>query len=66
MVRENFKLHYYRGYDESAGQDIVKLFDIESDREEMTDLARTKPGTAAELLNELKTNLAEADKPFAA
>jgi len=65
LVRDNFKLHYYRGYDETAGEDIVKLFDIQSDWEEMTDLSRTKPGTASELLNELKTRLAEADKPFA-
>jgi choline-sulfatase len=64
MVRDNFKLHYYRGYEETAVEDIVKLFDLKSDPEEMDDLARTKSGTASELLNELKASLAEADKPF--
>jgi len=65
LVRENYKLHYYYGYEGTSGEDIVKLFDIQSDPEEMTDLARTKSGTASDLLNEIKTGLAEADKPFA-
>ena len=65
LVRENYKLHYYFGYDETSGEDFVKLFDIQSDPEELFDIASSKPDTSSELLNELKTKLAEADKPFA-
>ena len=64
LVRENYKLHYYFGYDENNREDIVKLFDIESDPEELTDLAQTKKGTVDELLDEVKTKLAEANKPY--
>lgn len=65
LVRENYKLHYYSDYKETSGEAIVKLFDIQSDPEELTDLALTKKGIANELLDELKTALAEADRPFA-
>lgn len=64
FVRENYKLHYYFGYNENNGEDIVKLFDIQSDPEEMSDLAKTKKATADELLAEVKTRLAEADEPY--
>lgn len=64
LVRENYKLHYYFGYDENNREDIVKLFDIQSDPEELNDLAQSKKGIADELLAEVKTRLAEADEPY--
>ena len=64
LLRENYKLHYYFGYEETSGEEIVKLFDVESDPEEMTDLAQTKKGTTDELLDELRTKLAEVNEPY--
>lgn len=64
LVRENYKLHYYFGYDKNNREDIVKLFDIQSDPEELTDLVQTKKGITDELLNEVKTKLAEVNKPY--
>lgn len=64
LVREKYKLHYYFGYDENNREDIVKLFDIQSDPEELTDLAQTKKGIADELLDELKTELTEVNEPY--
>lgn len=64
LARENYKLHYYFGYDEVSGEEIVKLFDIQSDPEELTDLAQSKKGIADELLDELKTKLAEVNQPY--
>ncbi len=64
LVRENYKLHYYFGYDENNREDIVRLFDIESDPEELTDLSQTKKGTADELLNEVKMNLTEVNERY--
>ncbi len=64
LVRENYKLHYYFGYPEAPDGELVKLFDIKADPEEMTDLYSTKPGVASELLQDLKSKLAEVNKPY--
>ena len=64
LVRDDFKLHYYFGYPQTPGGGLVKLYDIKSDPEEMTDLATLKRETAAELLNELKTKLKQVDEPY--
>jgi choline-sulfatase len=63
-IKENYKLHYYFGYDKLQGVEMVKLFDVKSDPEEMTDLSKSKKSTADELLNQLKTKLAEVNKPY--
>ena len=64
QVRENYKLHYYFGYDQTPGDGVVRLFDVKSDPEEMNDLAAVKRETAAEMLNELKIKLKEVDEPY--
>ena len=64
LVREDYKLHYYFGYPEAPEGGIVKLFNIKSDPEELTDLYASKKGTALELLDELKSSIAKADKPY--
>jgi arylsulfatase A-like enzyme len=63
-VRENYKLHYYFGYPEVPADGLIRLFDIQSDPEEMIDLAQSKPETASELLNELKTKLKQVNEPY--
>jgi len=64
LVRENYKLHYYFGYSQLPEGELVKLFDIEADPEEMVDLYASKKETAAELLNELKAKLKEVNEPY--
>lgn len=64
QVMENYKLHYYFGFSKLPGGELVKLFDVRSDPEEMTDLALSKRTTADELLNTLKVKLSEVDKPY--
>ena len=64
LVKENYKLHYYFGYPEVSADGLVRLFDIESDPEELVDLSSSKKGVLSELLNELKTKLTEVDKPY--
>ena len=64
QVRADYKLHYYYGYEKTPGDGVVRLFDIKADPEEMNDLANVKPETVAEMLNELKTKLKEADAPY--
>ena len=64
LVRENYKLHYYFGYDETPGDGLVKLYDIAADPDEMVDLAASRRSTADELLQSLKADLAEKNKPY--
>jgi arylsulfatase A-like enzyme len=64
FVKGIYKLHYYFGYPELNGEDLVKLYDIESDPEELENLAASQNVLAEEMLLELKTKLAEADKPY--
>lgn len=65
VVKGGYKLHYYRGYtDLNLPDEIIRLFDIESDPEELVDLAGTHREIASELLSELKRKLDEANKPY--
>jgi arylsulfatase A-like enzyme len=64
LVRGRYKLHYYYGYGERGIQDFVRLYDIEADPEEMTDLSNADKVVTAELLNELKSKLKEVNKPY--
>jgi arylsulfatase A-like enzyme len=64
LVREDYKLHYYFGYPEAPDGEIMKLFNIKADPEELEDLFGSKRGIALELLDELKRVLAEVDKPY--
>ena len=65
LVKENYKLHYYFGYPEVPAEGVARLFDIQADPEEMTDLYPSKKGTADELFHELKAKLKEVDEPYA-
>jgi hypothetical protein len=64
LVKGRYKLLYYFGYVERGIDELVKLYDIEADPEELDDLYPSQKDTADELLNELKTKLAEVNKPY--
>lgn len=64
LVKGDYKLHYYFGYPETPNGGRVELYDVKSDPEELVDLYPSRKGIASELLNELKSTLAEADKPY--
>ena len=64
LVRENYKLHYYFGFPEVPAEGVVRLFDIQADPEEMTDLYASKRATADELFDELRTKLKQVDEPY--
>jgi arylsulfatase A-like enzyme len=64
LVKDRYKLHYYYGYPELRNGRLVKLFDIESDPEELVDLSKTKRSLMRELLNELKRKLKEVNEPY--
>ena len=64
IVRQQYKLLYYYGYQERGIKDFIRLYNIQKDPEELTDLSRKEKTVAQELLNELKTKLAEVNKPY--
>jgi arylsulfatase A-like enzyme len=64
LVKGRYKLHYYFGYAEVDGKELVKLFDVRDDPGEMNDLSQSQKDIADEMLNELKASLAKAEKPY--
>ncbi len=64
LVKGGYKLIYYMGYEELRVPELVKLYDIEADPEELVDLVSSSKGVAAELLGELKAKIAESDRPY--
>jgi arylsulfatase A-like enzyme len=61
IIKGRYKLHYYFGYSILQGQELIKLFDIEADPEELNDLVNVEVEIAAALLKEIKDRLAETN-----
>lgn len=64
LVKGQYKLIYFLGYEELVGRERVELYDIQSDPEEINNLSSSKGATTSELLNELKEKLAAMNKPY--
>lgn len=64
LIKGQYKLMYFTGYEELGGEERIELYDLEKDPEELNDLSASKRETTAEMLNELKQKLAEVDEPY--
>jgi len=65
VLREKYKLIYYFGYEKLGGmEEMVELYDLDNDPEELEDLALVHADLAADLLNTAKEKRAENDRPF--
>jgi arylsulfatase A-like enzyme len=65
LRKGQYKLTYFFGYEElGVERERVELYDIENDPEEIRDIYNTKRETAAEMLNDIKTKLAEVNEPY--
>jgi arylsulfatase A-like enzyme len=68
IIKGRYKLIYYFGYsrlmEDKGVEEFTQLYDIESDPEELNDLVASQKQVATELWNELKTKLAEVNKPY--
>lgn len=64
MIKENYKLLYFYGYEELNSQERIELYDIVADPDEMNDLSFSKRETTSNMLNEIKQKLAEKNKPY--
>ena len=64
LVRGRYKLLYFFGYPEKGIQELVKLYDLEADPEEMTDLSALHSDVAREMLAELRSRIGEKNQPY--
>jgi choline-sulfatase len=64
LVRANYKLLYFFGFPERGIDELVKLYDLENDPEELTDLSASRRDVTAALLAELKARIIEKNRPF--
>lgn len=65
IIKENYKLVKYFGYDKlPGGEPFYEMFDLEQDPEELNNIYSSKKSMSSELLNELELKLLEADKPY--
>ena len=65
LVKDHYKLIYYQGYPQLEMREVVKLYDIQADPEEMVDLSASRADVSAELLAQLKQRLEQADRRYA-
>jgi len=64
IIKGRYKLLYYFGYEERGIDELIKLYDIEADPEELVDMYALHRGIADELLEELKSRLDAANRPY--
>jgi len=61
IVRENYKLTRFWGYDQ-LDEDLIELYDVENDPEELDNLVAKSSTIKAELLSALQTKLDQVEK----
>jgi len=64
LVKGRYKLTYYVGYEERGIDELVTLFDVITDPEELVDLVSTHKEISEPMLAELKSKLEEVNRPY--
>ncbi len=64
LVKGKYKLLYFFGYEDRNIPDLVKLFDLEADPQELVDLSTSQKDIADTMLGELKARLQEVNAPY--
>jgi len=65
MVKEQYKLHAYFGYEQlPPGEILYELYDLKNDPEELENLVSIKTKLAKDLIDELQVELQKANQPF--
>lgn len=64
LVNEQYKLTYYIGYNELAGNELVELYDLENDPQEMENLYSPHQSLSKDLLYEMKNKVREVNAPY--
>ena len=64
LVKGRYKLLYFFGYQDVGIDELVKLYDIQADPQELVDLSSSQKDIAAEMLGELKSRIQEVNAPY--
>jgi hypothetical protein len=64
LLKWPYKLLYFFGYPRYGVRELVKLYDIEKDPEELVDLSSMQPDVAGQLLQELKGKIYQENQPY--
>jgi arylsulfatase A-like enzyme len=65
MIKGNYKLTYYFGYDQlDESRQWFELYDLRNDPEELNNIYDSQPGISRELRDELLAKLKEVDRPY--
>ncbi len=64
LVSGHSKLLYYYGYEDPKVDELVRLYDIAADPEDLVDLTSTQPAMASDMLGRLRSEIARADQPY--
>jgi len=64
FVKGRYKLHYYFGYSVLNSQKLIKLYDIESDPEELSNIVDKEPEIARQMADEVENSVGQANKPY--
>jgi arylsulfatase A-like enzyme len=64
MIRDNYKMLYYFGYPELDGGELVELYNLENDPQELENLIDVFPDKAKEMLEVILQRLKEENQPY--
>jgi hypothetical protein len=64
LMQGNDKLIYYFGYSELEGEELIELYDLENDPEELNNLYSSQKSRGDELLKVVKDQLEEKNRPY--
>jgi hypothetical protein len=64
LLKDRYKLLYYFGYERQGIPTFARLYDVQSDPEELEDLFLSRKAMASALLTELKAQISEVNQPY--
>ena len=64
LAKGRYKLIHYFGYDKLNGKELVELYDLEADPDELANLVEQQPKVASALMEELRAVVQVADQPY--
>jgi arylsulfatase A-like enzyme len=64
LMQGKYKLLYFFGYQQKGVDELVRLYDVEADPEELVDLSAQASGITAEMLRQLKAKLKQVNQPY--
>ena len=65
LIKGRYKLLYFFGYPDRGIRELVKVYDIQADPEELVDLSASEKDLTQTLLGELKSRIGEVNAPYA-